>query len=183
MHKEGHIGIGLIIYSFFTVIFLLLDMINTALIFGIIFIFLSYHPDIDLKIQRKTSFLRNKYLKAVIPFLSNLLNATKHRKITHTIWYALLWGLIISSFSFIYFSNYETLPRMILSITGFIIGFLGIISHLLGDILTPMGIKPFYPVKNKNYTLDKVKAKNKYANFSFLFLGIIINIIVIYVLG
>lgn len=180
MYKKGHIGLGLILYSPFLLTFLFLDMSTIAFIFGAIFIFLSYHPDIDMKIQRKTSFLRNKYLKAIIPFLSNILNATKHRKITHTIWYSILWGMIIASLLFLYSQEYNFKTRILLTLTGFIIGSIGIISHLIGDVLTPMGIKPFYPIKNKKYTLDKVKAKNPYANYGFLIIGIVLNLLILY---
>lgn len=181
MHKEGHIGIGLLLYSPFLFIFFLFDFAEMGLLFGAIFIFLSFHPDIDMKIQRKTSFLRNDYLKNIIPFLENFLNLTKHRSITHTVWYALLWGIIVAIGSFMIFSPVNLLNIILFVSLGFIIGFLGIISHLLGDILTPMGIKPFYPVKNKNYSLNKFKAKNPFYNYGFLILGIVISSLIVFI--
>ncbi|PHQ45836.1 metal-dependent hydrolase, partial [Halorubrum sp. C3] len=45
------------------------------------------------------------------------------------------------------------------------------ISHILADALTPMGIKPYAPVRDDKVTLDWFKAANPIANYALLGLG------------
>jgi inner membrane protein len=68
-----------------------------------------------------------------------------------------------------------------LGIIGFLIGFIGIVSHLVGDVLTPMGIEPFYPIKKTNYSLEKINASNKLYNYIFLFIGSVFSLISFYI--
>lgn len=41
--------------------------------------------------------------------------------------------------------------RVRVSLFAFAVGTLAIIAHLIADLLTPMGIKPFWPLSNKRY--------------------------------
>lgn len=179
MYKKGHIGIGLIVYSPFLLFLLAFGFEYFAIVFGAIFIFLSTHPDIDVKLQNKTSFLRKDSLRKLIPFLDKFLNITQHRGITHTIWYAILWGLICSSLAFLVI-DIDSFLDIFFIVFSFFIGFMGIVSHLLGDIITPAGIKPLYPVKDKNYTFDLTKAKNPFYNHGLFLSGIFITLVTLY---
>lgn len=49
--------------------------------------------------------------------------------------------------------------------------------HLLADVLTPMGICPFEPLRDDKYTLDVVKAANPIANYALLGLGIVASVV------
>ncbi len=49
--------------------------------------------------------------------------------------------------------------------------FLGFLSHLAGDVITPMGIRPLRPWSSTRYTLDLVYAKNEWANEAFATIG------------
>lgn len=72
-------------------------------------------PDID----HQKSKLGSK-----LPIINKLF---KHRGFTHTIWFALI----------VYFSTAMLAPQIAIYL------FVGCISHLIGDILTPMGLHPF----------------------------------------
>jgi len=48
---------------------------------------------------------------------------------------------------------------------------LGFLSHLAGDVITPMGLRPLRPWSRKKYTLDLVYAKIEWANEAFATLG------------
>lgn len=54
---------------------------------------------------------------------------------------------------------------------GFGIGVLGVICHLLGDVLTPMGIRPWWPYSKREYSLSLVFAADKQANQALSFSG------------
>ncbi|MDY6776366.1 MAG: metal-dependent hydrolase [Halobacteria archaeon] len=52
----------------------------------------------------------------------------------------------------------------------FLLGFFGVTTHLIGDVLTPMGIRPLRPIHNEKYRLGWVRAANESANLG-LFVG------------
>lgn len=138
-------------------------------------VWLATHPDFDLYLQKKTSAAQD------IPLISIVTPQIKHRGITHTIWYAIFWGIILSGVML----NLSTLigpteliqdPALltiVMTLYGFGLGVVGILAHILGDIVTPTGITPFYPIYNERYTLSLFYAKNKVANFLSLALGIL----------
>lgn len=45
------------------------------------------------------------------------------------------------------------------------------LTHLVGDVITPMGIRPLYPFVPTSYTLDLVAARNPTANLALLSVG------------
>jgi len=48
---------------------------------------------------------------------------------------------------------------------------IGFASHLLGDVLTPMGLRPLQPWSDTKYTLDLVYASNSIANKALWVVG------------
>jgi len=126
MYRKGHLGISLIVFS---PILALLFQNNLALtgLFGLIIILLTANlPDIDIK----------------PPFRYFL----THRGETHTIWFAILIG-ILSSITFSQIpSSFTNLTPVMQFVFGFVFGFIGILNHLIGDVITPTGIKPLWPI-------------------------------------
>jgi inner membrane protein len=53
-----------------------------------------------------------------------------------------------------------------------LIGVLAVFSHLLADSITPMGIRPFWPVSGWHYSANVVRARNPIANYLLLAVGI-----------
>ena len=51
--------------------------------------------------------------------------------------------------------------------------------HLLADVVTPAGLKPFWPVSDRRYTLDIVRADNPLANYGLLVLGVLATLCVL----
>ena len=89
-----------------------------------------------------------------------------HRKYTHNILFALLMGILFGIL-FGYASG------LIYGVIGFIAGFSGVMLHLLGDVMTYMTFKPFYPFSQKEIAYGFFPAKSKTANDGFFTLGII----------
>ncbi len=55
---------------------------------------------------------------------------------------------------------------------GFAVGALAVVSHLLADALTPMGITPFWPLSKRWFSASLVRADNWLANQLLLGLGL-----------
>lgn len=111
--------------------FILID--DKSIILVIIFLVLgSLIVDIDSK---------NSLIGRFTPFHHFL----KHRGITHT----LIAAIIIS------------LPFMIYDKSLGVIFLFGYLSHLLGDLMTPMGIKLLYPLSDRRFSLNLIKVGSK----------------------
>lgn len=159
MHRKGHSGMAMIAYA--PIVFILL-LINENFVYVALFgwslaMSVSMLPDIDMKIS-----------------------SIKHRGPTHTVWFAIGMGIVTTLFlggvtiGIYYMGSIEQLSNFGFELTplisavivlfgGFSV-FWGVLSHFLGDIITPMGLRPFKPVKNTKYTFDIVKAANETAN-------------------
>lgn len=151
MHREGHLGVSLLVYAPIAY-FLFTYKLTTVFGMGLVAMgFWSFAPDLDMELP------------------------IQHRGPTHSFVAAGLAG-IITGIVAIYFAatgNYGStrivIGSSILSYVaaagfGFGIGFLGVIGHLLGDVITPMGIKPWWPYSKRKHKLDLVLASNKQAN-------------------
>jgi inner membrane protein len=159
MYKNGHRGLSLFLSAPIVAILLLLDLPVLGIFFCVSVFILASLPDIDLKIS-----------------------SIKHRGITHTVWFALFSGIV-----------YAILVSGIVSITGsknvllqqfsvsyiylvvfvFGTGFSGVLFHLLGDIITPMGVNMFSRQTNDAVSFNLLLAKNEVANDSAFALGVI----------
>lgn len=62
----------------------------------------------------------------------------------------------------------ETVPSLRF---GALIGVLAATSHLFGDVITPMGVAPVYPLRARAYTLDLVLAADPAANLALFLAG------------
>ncbi|GAB7118227.1 metal-dependent hydrolase [Natrinema sp. JCM 9743] len=108
---------------------------------------------------------------ATLPDFDQGLPWIDHRGPTHTVWFALLVGLgagagtiLVARWGF--GSGGEFGFGF-----GFVVGTCGILAHLAGDVVTPMGISPFAPVWRVHVTLDWFKSKNERVNRTFLLAG------------
>lgn len=162
MLREGHLGIGLLMYAPFA--------------FG--FIFFGYYIIAGIG-------LLFTLVGVGIPDMDTKLSIVKHRGFTHTIWAAILASLISMAFILVAppifgLDQYLVITPMTTIIGGLFAGY-GVISHLVGDIITPHGIRPFHPltpreiidyeISNKKYVFEITNAKNSFYNTTFLVIG------------
>jgi inner membrane protein len=95
----------------------------------------------------------------------------EHRGPTHTVWFVLgvslavgavgaLVGLVVGA------------PGM-LAVTVGAAAALSLTSHLLADSLTPMGIRPFWPLSGWHHTFEITPAKNPRANTTMFGTGLL----------
>lgn len=154
MHREGHIGLGLLLYA--PIAYYLTDSGQLTLMgLGLVAVAVhSYAPDFDL-----------------------WLPGVSHRGFTHTfaggIFSAVLTVTLVIGFIAAGYTQLTPSLTEYATIAGFtfIISFIGFLSHLVGDILTPMGISPLSPWVNTTYSLNLVYASNEWANEQLAYIG------------
>ncbi len=103
--------------------------INSPILFSLTFIFASILPDIDTS--------RSKIGIRAWPFSNIISLIFGHRGFFHTIWLPAL------AFTILFATNYH--------IIGFAF-FSGYLLHLLCDLFTLEGVRPFYPLWNKRFS-------------------------------
>lgn len=154
MHKEGHIGLTLTLLAPIVVIVGNAMSVPVAIVLALGAIGGSGLPDLDLQ----------------LPLL-------KHRGWTHTVWCAIVAGIIGATITIITLhqlplETYLNISTETILFAGGLFGFgmaYGVITHLIGDMITPMGIQPFHPVTPKSIiplTISKHKFVYEIANAS-----------------
>ena len=183
MYRYGHTGIDLIVYAPVAYVFLITGQPALALLCGLGILVIEPLPDRDFR----------------VPFLT-------HRGISHSLVTALLIGLVMASVGWlvgrhvlppvvqslqeltvINLANSENILRDLLdydaeafSVIGFSIGAFGIVAHLLGDMITVRGIRPFLPFCRRRVSLFPLHSDSIIANSTLFVLGILAIAIVIF---
>lgn len=141
MHSSGHAGVSSLLYA--PILFVLLFVDLTLAITGLFLIaVLSTTPDLDVIFHFETS----RFHKMAI--IGKRIPSIKHRGITHSVWFMIGIGVLLSVISFVGYPVFEdltTIGRIPFSVAVFVLGFLGIFGHDLGDWITPTGINVWYP--------------------------------------
>ncbi|TKX80217.1 metal-dependent hydrolase [Halorubrum sp. SD626R] len=151
MYQKGHIGASLVVYAPFGFVLAALASMEAGAIVAAAVASTAMIPDLDMR----------------VPFV-------KHRGITHTVWFALAVGAVFGVAGAILGLQRGVLGAVLFGGVAFLFGALTVVSHLLADALTPMGIEPFAPVRDDHYTLDLFRAANPVANYALLGLGAVV---------
>lgn len=69
--------------------------------------------------------------------------------------------------------------RLAFAMFGFAVGAGGMLTHLLGDMITTQGIKPFQPFSRWRLSLSSLRADNSTANSGLFFLGVLAVVVVV----
>lgn len=150
MYTLGHLGISLTVYAPIAAWYLRAGATELAIAGGAVMLALATVPDMD------------EYTELI-----------SHRGPTHTIWFALAAGMAVGLCTGATIAA-ASLPFDAIAVSTHlaVLGTLAIVSHLLGDIITPMGIWPYRPLSKRHYSLDLVYAKNASANRLFFGFGL-----------
>jgi inner membrane protein len=150
MHRQGHYGVALVAYAPVVTVLVALDALALAGLGGLVVVGGAMLPDVDQRVPGVT-----------------------HRGVTHTVWFALAVGIVVGAAGVAV--GWERGPGTSLALGGFglFVGTLAVVAHLLGDVLTPAGIRPFAPVRKTKYTFGVVTAANPIANYLLLGLGVV----------
>jgi len=148
LYKEGHAGVSFLLFSPLMLFFKSIGADMTyVFVTCVLMVALSSLPDIDMELRKEYGIEIN------------------HRGKTHTFLAGILFGI---AFSALIGVAYGILGNLM----GFIAGFGGTASHLLGDAFTYEPFEPFYPFSKKKIALRKFKSSNRLVNNTMLGLGI-----------
>jgi inner membrane protein len=111
---------------------------------------------------------------ATVPDYDLRMPGVKHRGSTHTLLFVLVVSALLGVVGWqLGQGTYQPLDEPATTAAfGVGIGLLGLGSHLLADMLTPMGVAVFWPLSSKRYTLSVVRAANPVANWGLFALGV-----------
>ena len=149
MYWRGHVGLGLLAYAPFAAFALGAGQFELALAAGVLAAAFATLPDVDQSLP--------------IP----------HRGPTHTLAFTVGMGVLAGGLTALLAGIVMASPP---AWTPLFIGSVATVtlwSHLLGDVITPMGIRPFHPLSGAHFTLDLTPAKNPRANVLLLSTGVL----------
>jgi len=156
MYRQGHTGAALVVYAPVGLALLLAGRPALAVLGGAVSFGLASLPDIDQRLP-----------------------GVKHRGVTHTLAFAVAVGAVLGAVGWLLGSDAGVGLALEYTVVGFVVGTATIISHLLADVITPMGIRPFWPLSERHYTLGVCRADNTVANYALLGLGVALTVAVI----
>lgn len=156
MYRLGHYGAALVVYAPLGLVLLLAGRETLAVAGGGVSLALASLPDVD---QR-------------LPFVD-------HRGPTHTLGFALGVGACVSAAGWVLGGEGGLGNSVELAAVGFVVGTAVVVSHLLADVITPMGITPFWPLSKRHYTAGLCRADNALANYVLLGLGVLLTVVVL----
>jgi inner membrane protein len=111
---------------------------------------------------------------ATLPDVDHRIPGIAHRGPTHTLAFALLVGACFAGAASLVadgLSGVAPVPVSLPAYAGFL-GVLTVVSHLCADALTPAGVRPFWPLSRRHYSLALARADNRLANHALLFVGV-----------
>ncbi|MEF8842447.1 MAG: metal-dependent hydrolase [Haloarculaceae archaeon] len=159
MYRIGHWGAALLAYAPVGYLLLRSDPILAFVGAGVV-LWLATLPDVDQGLP------------------------IRHRGPTHSLLFlalvAAVLGAVGGTLGVGSYQPVDTLPGVGL---GVVLGVVAIGSHLLADMLTPMGVNPFWPVPADPISLHVTRADDTFANYGLLGLGVTASVAVLYVVG
>lgn len=160
MYRPGHFGVALLVWAPVGFALVLAGRADLAILGELAMVGLATLPDYDHR----------------VPFIT-------HRGVTHTLAFAVLVGAVLGGVGWLVGGQPNEFTDSTLAVFGFAVGTLAICAHLLGDIITPAGINPLWPLSGKNYSLYWTRADNMVANYGLLALGVFVTVGLVSVIG
>lgn len=170
MYRSGHLGVALLVFAPVGAALLLLGAVDRAVIAGGTICWLSSLPDLDHR----------------IPGLS-------HRGATHSLGFAVAVGVAFGGVAAVG-GGHLPIPSddgttTIAGLDGpavpfaFLVGVLTVLAHLLGDVVTPVGVPLLWPLTRRTVGLGLCRADSTHANLAALVLGVAVNVVVAWITG
>ncbi len=150
MYRWGHIGAALFCYGPVGAVLTHMNEPTLALVGALVAVVFATVPDAD-------EFL-----------------PIDHRGPTHTVWFVA--GMSVGSIVLGWIVGTAIGRPIALAVTLGTATALSLTSHLLADSITPMGIRPFYPVSMWHHSFGITPAANPRANTTMLGVGIVFTI-------
>lgn len=177
MHKDGHVGVSLLLYApvVATMSYHAEWLLPYAILGALALVDLLWPVALLTDLDVTFSF-------AMIPDLDMSMPFVKHRGITHTVWFAAFTGAVTAGLTYglVWYVQGQYpgyVPEGTLLLGSLFMGGIGafsVLTHILGDVMTPMGITPFAPLSDRRYTLDLWRADNSIANTGLHAIGVVV---------
>ena len=151
MYRTGHYGAALVLYAPLGAALLVADLTALAVVGGGLSLALSSLPDVDTR----------------LPFLA-------HRGPTHSVAFALAVGTTLGAAGALAGIDASLERAALFGVVACLVGVTAVVSHLLADVLTPMGIRPWWPLSERHYTFAVTRADNSVANYALLSVGVLL---------
>lgn len=151
MYSPGHVGMALLLYSIVGYAMLNRQYDRHALAGGVIVVLVTMLPDWD----------------GSVGWLA-------HRGLTHTVWFALIVGLVVG-LVVVSAGRSRQFDTDLVVVHGWWAGSLSSFSigvHLLADSINPMGISPFAPFWDVHISFNLVPASDPLANAALFAIGV-----------
>ena len=159
MYKTGHWGAALLVYAPVGYLLLRSDPLLAFVGAGVV-LWLATLPDVDHRLP------------------------VRHRGPTHSLLFLALvaaaLGAVGGALGAGTYRPVEALPGVGL---GVVLGVVAIGSHLLADMLTPMGVNPFWPLPARRMSLRVTRADDALANYALFGAGVAVSVATLYLAG
>lgn len=181
MHRNGHIGFALLCYA--PVLYLVgrtepsllpVALLGAVLLADLLLPFRFLYAAVTSGRRLNASFS-----PSMLPDLDMRVPGVRHRGITHTVWFALLAAAVFGTVGYRIGGTAGGLlggdPALLArggALVSAYLGFHAVVTHLLADMLTPAGVRPFAPLSDAEFSLNLVKAANPLANGLLLAAGV-----------
>lgn len=185
MYQTGHVGLALLCWTPLGTVLVARGRVGLAITTGLLCLWLATLPDVDLSV----SVLRHRgpthsvtfalvvavavgalvaNLDALLDYLLALLRAVPIPAVAWRLGSDLV-GLLPEQVR-----SGEAYPS--LRVSGAVLGLaagISVLSHVLGDALTPAGVELLWPVSRERFSVDLVLAENDVANHALLVAGVV----------
>lgn len=178
MYQLGHAGFALVTYLPVLALATLHDEWLFLALLGMVLLM-----DLLVPLSTFTGWKISVSL-ALLPDVDGILPGVRHRGVTHTVWFAICASTMAAAGGYVFAMTGPTLPGGVQSPTlvGLFSGYLvvhAVLSHLLADAVTPMGVRPFWPVSAWHVSFDFVPSADVSANTLLFVTGMVGTIAVL----
>jgi inner membrane protein len=180
MHRDGHFGIVLLALAPVLYVLFALDRPLLALLACSVII-IEPLPDNDFWVpglsHRGTS--HSLFAASVVGLCGAGLGWVIGTYLTVPVATWLITELLVDPTAITWVETHLlTLDAGVVALVGFGVGSWGIVLHLVGDVITVAGIRPYLPFSRRRVSLSSLRAKNPLVNRGLFGIGVLAIVVV-----
>lgn len=151
MHAKGHYGVSLLVFAPLGFVLLGAGEASLAAATAAAMLSMATLPDADIRLPGVT-----------------------HRGVTHTLPFAVAVGGAFAGVAFLV-ADALALPPGAAAGYAFFVGTVSVLAHLLGDVLTPMGVAFLWPLSGRRFSVRLTRADSVAWNYALFALGVFVT--------
>jgi len=110
----------------------------------------------------------------MVPDYDRRLDWLDRRGPTHTVWFALVFGVFTGAVAAVVGPVVLGLGPLVVFAVGFVLGAFAVAIHIVADALTPPGVRPFAPLSEVTYAFEVQFATSAHGNYALLGVGVLV---------